>query len=309
MEGAWRKTSTETACCRIELLDTEWLERERESVRLFRDQARRLGIDLGWHYLLDLAWITHHLGDPANKTILDAGAGTGVLQWWLADQGAVVISADRLDRRQMSPRFRQIYRMEGMVANDLRPLMAIASDRLHDRTLGLGRRFAGAARAFGGALLETTWPKRGGVVVVYRTDLDGLHQLADGSVDAVVSVSALEHNEPDRIGATVDELWRVLRPGGIMLVTVSAAKASDWFHEPSAGWCFTEPSLRKHFRLPEECPSNFRIYDQSFARLVASDDLRRWLSPFYSRSGDNGMPWGIWDPKYHPVGVLRIKED
>ena len=27
------------------------------------------------------------------------------------------------------------------------------------------------------------------------------------------------------------------------------------------------------------------------------------LADFYFRSGDNGMPWGNWDPQYMPVGV------
>ena len=31
------------------------------------------------------------------------------------------------------------------------------------------------------------------------------------------------------------------------------------------------------------------------------------LAAFYARSGDNGMPWGKWDPQYQPVGVCKVK--
>ena len=36
-------------------------------------------------------------------------------------------------------------------------------------------------------------------------------------------------------------------------------------------------------------------------------ELRDNLASFYFRSGDNGMPWGKWDPQYQPVGVCKVK--
>ena len=38
-------------------------------------------------------------------------------------------------------------------------------------------------------------------------------------------------------------------------------------------------------------------------RSVVRDNLAR----FYFQSGDNGMPWGKWDPQYQSVGVRKIK--
>lgn len=292
---------------RIELLGVDWLAEEGAAVETFRSLARRLGIDLGWHYPIDLAWIARHLGNPAGLTILDAGAGTGVLQWWLADRGAVVISADRQDRGDISPRFRARYHVEGMDSGSLVPLLTVAHNRLRDVRRGLIYRASGWSRAVGGHLLERIRSKSRGTVVIYHSDLKHLDRLSDESVDAVVSLSALEHNKPNDLGSIVDELWRVLRPGGRMLLTVSAALGADWYHVPSSGWCFGERSLRRYFRFPRQSASSFASYEALLGGLRSSRDLRAWLSPLYYRSGDNGMPWGVWDPKYLPVGIRKVK--
>ena len=51
----------------------------------------------GWHYKLDIIWILNELkksGIHPGSTILDAGAGQGVLQYLLAAKGYKVISFD-----------------------------------------------------------------------------------------------------------------------------------------------------------------------------------------------------------------------
>jgi hypothetical protein len=42
-------------------------------------------------------------------------------------------------------------------------------------------------------------------------------------------------------------------------------------------------------------------------KLRACTELRENLASFYFRSGENGMPWGKWDPQYQSVGVLKVK--
>ena len=59
------------------------------------------------------------------------------------------------------------------------------------------------------------------------------------------------------------------------------------------------------FRL--ETPSNYDKYDEFFAALEDCAELRDNLASFYYKSPDNGMPWGIWNPKYQPVGVCKRK--
>ncbi len=131
--------------------------------------------------------------------------------------------------------------------------------------------------------------------------------IADNTVDTVVAVSSLEHNTPDGLSAVVSELMRVLKPGGLLLATLGATRDRDWFHEPSQGWCYTEASLRSLFRLPPGAPSNYAQYDDLFSDLRNCDELRLNLADFYFRSGNNGMPWGKWDPQYQSVGVCKRK--
>jgi SAM-dependent methyltransferase len=144
-------------------------------------------------------------------------------------------------------------------------------------------------------------------VIIYNQDLLNLVDIPENSLDAVVAVSALEHNDPDSLVMVVNELLRVLKPGGVLLATLCAAPDRDWFHKPSAGWCYTEDSLRRIFNLPDEVLSNYAEYARLFQELWDCAELRDNLARFYSRSGDNGMPWGKWDPQYQPVGVCKVK--
>jgi len=131
--------------------------------------------------------------------------------------------------------------------------------------------------------------------------------ILDASLDAVVSVSALEHNRPDDLRGIVKDLMRVIKPGGKLVATLGAAKGQDWFHEPSKGWCYTEGTVRDIFELSNVCPSNYNRYDELFAALKNCAELRGNLADFYFKSGNNGMPWGIWKPQCQPVGVVKVK--
>lgn len=67
-------------------------------------------------------------------------------------------------------------------------------------------------------LCNTDLLQANGLSLPYRT----------GSVDAVISVAVLHHlSTPERRQAFVDEMARILRPGGRAFVTVWAAGASD----------------------------------------------------------------------------------
>ncbi len=274
---------------KIEILSVELLNRDRDRVEALKRLARSLGLDFGWHYLLDLSWILENLGPAHGGRVLDAGAGTGLLQWFLAQEGAEVFSVDRGDRRDLPLRFRRRFRVVGLRPQDLAPA----------RIPGITRRRDLAA------LFD---PRRApGRVVFYHQDLKTLADIPDASLDAVAAVSALEHNDPQDLPRVVEELMRVLKPGGRLVATLCAARDEDWYHTPSAGWCYTGESLRQLFGLPAGTPDNYEQYDRLFAALKDCAELRDNLAQFYSRSGNNGMPWGKWDPQYQPVGVLKIK--
>lgn len=289
----------------IEILSVELLDQHRTLVEELRRQARPLGIEFGWHYLLDLTWIISRLGPVEGKQLIDAGAGTGMLQWYLAHEGAEVISVDRMSRAALSLNFRGRFRVQGWREGDLLPAHRAALQNLGGKSLSHTIKSA-LVQAQGLLRLVLASPK-GGRVLIYNQDLGNLVDIRDETMDAVVAVSALEHNTPQGLSGVVRELMRVLKPGGVLLATLCAARDQDVWHAPSSGWCYTDASLRQLFDLPADLPSNYHRFDELFASLRNCAELRDNLAGFYYQSGDNGMPWGKWDPQYQPVGVCKIK--
>jgi SAM-dependent methyltransferase len=283
----------------IEILPVSLLDEHRHIVDDLYNTARALRLDFGWHYLLDLTWIISHLAPISpRERILDAGAGVGVLQWYLAGLGTEVLSVDRLDRQNLPLRFRGRFYIKGLRQDDLRPVSHV----LFNGNSRIKPRLSDLIHGIFGYIQRTP-----GSITLYHQDLKMLRDIPDDSQDAVVSVSALEHNSPEGLKDVVAELMRVLKPGGKLLATLCAGEHEDWFHEPSKGWCYTADSLRTLFDLPSDIPDNYDQYQALMNDLRDCVELRNGLARFYFQSGNNGMPWGKWDPQYQPVGVCKIK--
>ena len=117
---------------KIEILATDLLELHEERRREFETLSRELGIALGWHYLLDLIWASvevESLLRPGAR-VLDAGAGVGLMQWWLAGRGVEVISLDRAERLP-SRRLRARYDIRPFDGNALPSVRRAAVARTH----------------------------------------------------------------------------------------------------------------------------------------------------------------------------------
>jgi SAM-dependent methyltransferase len=256
--------------------------------------------------LLDLTWIAENLGPISGKRILDAGAGMGLMQWYLIEQGAAeVVSADRGSRANLPLTMRSRYDVRGLRPSDLgSPMQVLKGNVAHASGAG---KLISALRGVAGLTL-TALPKRfPGHVLVYNQDLTSMPEIEDNSLDAVVAVSALEHNTPEGLQKVVAEIMRKIKPGGKLLATLCAGQGKDWFHEASQGWCYTDTTLRRLFDLPKDTPSNYDRHDELFTSLRNCAELRDSLAKIYFQSGDNGMPWGKWNPQYQPVGVCKIK--
>ena len=290
----------------VEILSTQLLDENRELVDKIKVLSWATRVELGWHYLLDLTWIIRNLPPIQGSHILDAGAGMGLLQWYMIEQGAAtVISADRSSRVDLPLGMRARYRVCGLRPGDLGPSWRVLTGNV-GRASGAGRLVSGlrGLAALGLIALPKAYP---GQVLIYNQDLGSMPDIPDGSLDAVVAVSALEHNTPQGLEAVVAELLRKLKPGGRLLATLCAGRDQDWFHQASQGWCYTDTSLRRIFGLNAEAPSNYDRYEALMTSLRGCAELRDSLAGLYFQSGDNGMPWGKWDPQYQPVGVCKVK--
>jgi hypothetical protein len=316
---------------KIEVLSTDLLELHADRRREFETLSRELGIALGWHYLLDLIWtsveIEPLLGPDAR--VLDAGAGIGLMQWWLAGRGVEVISLDR-EARLPSARLRARYDIRPLDGEALPSVRRAAIGRIQRASRRRSADSGGSGRDASTGPTERTKrssaalrllresardlavgdPPRptGGATVWFGTADLRQPPAEPESVDAVVSISALEHNDIAALAGITDGLFAAVRPGGALLATVASARDSDWFHEPSYGWCMTEATLRSAFHVDRGAPSNYERWDELFEKLRGSQALRDGLADFYFASGANGMPWGRWDPQYQSVGVARWKD-
>lgn len=293
---------------RIEILSVELLNIHRPLVEELKQLAKKLDLEFGWHYLLDLTWMISLLGEVDGKKIMDAGAGTGVLQWYLADKGATVYSVDRGSRANLPWRFRRWVRVRGLRAGDLTPPVP-ALLHVFNTPGSLKTRLRSAHQMVQGCwrAAPTRKNKSQGMVLILNQDLRQLKDIETASLDAVVALSALEHNPPQELPCVIQELMRVLKPGGFLLATLGAKRDQDWFHEPSQGWCYSEKTIRTAFDLPSHVPSNYDQYDVLFEQLRHCNELKENLARFYFRSANNGMPWGVWDPQYQSVGVIKVK--
>ena len=287
---------------KIEILQVGLLDQYQDLVKDLKFLARELRLEFGWHYLLDLTWILSQLELTSGMSVLDAGAGTGMMQWFLGDRGVEVLSVDRESRAYLPLRFRRRFRVVGKRPDDLHSTVDVLKH--HAGKKGLLKSVIGNIREY--TSYQPTKEKPGSVII-YNQDLAQLVDVPDDSQDAVVAVSSLEHNTPEALPSVIKELMRVIKPGGQLLATLCASREKDWFHEPSKGWCYSEISLRNLFDLSSEVPSNYDRYEEIFSEMRSCQELSENLALFYYRSGDNGMPWGIWDPQYQPVGICKVK--
>ncbi|MBA7642860.1 hypothetical protein ES703_50569 [subsurface metagenome] len=75
---------------RIEILPVSLLDSQHTTVEEIRWISKALDRGLGWHYLLDLSWAAQVLQPKPGQHMMDAGAGTGIMQWWLAAIGYAI---------------------------------------------------------------------------------------------------------------------------------------------------------------------------------------------------------------------------
>lgn len=250
-----------------------------------------IGIGLGWHYLLDLIWTLEKLRPFGQRLrILDAGGSLGLLQFILASQGHAVVSVDAF------------YRDVPKQCDNIIPV------RLSGSSSSLETDYV--KRVPENYRTEATLPPRsevgGGGIEFHCADLGYMPSVKTNEFDAVVSISALEHNSRESLVPILKEIRRVAKPDAPLVFTLSTSINGIAFHEPSHSYCYDEEELKEIYGLSQHTLSNFSQKEEYQEMLTASKFCKKYLSSFYFQNDKSGMPNGVWIPQYLPFGLFCI---
>lgn len=271
--------------------------------------------ELGWHYITDIVWMYQRFkGWDRNFRILDAGGGGGPIQFLLAEMGFNVTNVD-LHLPPVPASYRHRYRTTRSLLASFVPtkyndfLENFPAIRLRNRLIEWIRRtsFFQNLKANRYARLHDKWRANSGLAVKTGEihwvvgNLCNMPEIANGTFDAVVSLSAWEHIPIALLNSALKEIRRVLKPEARWAVTTSATETADTkYHEPSLSQCFSEEDLKQFFGAsPASSETSLAI----LKKYQNCTYLQQHLAAFYKNSGKNGMPWGKWDPQYIPVGL------
>jgi ubiquinone/menaquinone biosynthesis C-methylase UbiE len=301
---------------KIELIPHSILDERHQLVLFVKNTAKELNLQFGWHYILDIVWILDQIerqSIPKGSVILDAGAGNGIVQFCLSRLGYKIISVD-FGPRNPGYNITKYFKIDNLMNNNTGfdhkylnhkknsfstspNLTKIMYDFIKKGILSLL------------PILQDFFSQRPRPeITYYKADLQNMELIVSDSIDAVISVSVIEHNSEAEVVKIMKELKRILKKNAPMFITTSASGREDWFHQPSHGWAYSESTIREIFLSSDsKYQSNYGLYDEMMEQLVKSQELKYSLSPMYFKSGDNGMPWGKWDPQYYPVGIVNSK--
>ena len=283
----------------------------------------------GWHYDLDIIWTIKQLkinNILPGSTILDAGAGYGMTQFILASRGYNIISLD-FTTRTFPKEASGIFDIE-IIDSDLGDYK---SEYMEYMTYGKStNEFAHFLESAPKALLHPVKVvrylnrvyRKFQSAMVNRSEKNQKHEgygkikflrgtfnnipLENKSVDALISVSAFEHNKYADMPDSVNEFNRILKDGGMMFITTSAARSKDWYQEASKGWCFTKGSLSSWFNIPEE--NNPFDYNTEYEKIRNSNLLASRLADYYKSETNMTVPQGdLKNIEYIPIGIRKNK--
>ena len=313
---------------KIELLDISLLDDEIK-LKEIDHWLKVLNWPNGWHYDLDIIWTLKNLerlNIAPGATVIDAGGGLGVTQFVLAARGYNVISLDFGERKK--PKYAKgIFNIEcidrdlGDYKHEYMEFMRFDQRPAEQASIPIISKIKAYIKQPSKIIYRI------GSSVRQRYNPHYLHELRcehvdygkitflrgtfndmpieDNKADALISISAFEHNTFEDMAGSVIEFNRVIKPGAHMMVTTSAAREKDWYHEPSKGWNFTQQTLSKWFGVTDNISFD---YEPTFKRIKDSTKLQKRISPYYRYSTKSGLPYAkLEDAKYCPVGIIRVK--
>jgi SAM-dependent methyltransferase len=298
-----------------EFLDTE----DFRQVEKFLNATGRT--EIGWHYIIDLTWIFSISKKwPAGASVLDAGGGSGPAQFLLAEMGFNLTNIDLAVESippKIANRYRCTYRelpsFKKTTYTDHLKQIRKADITTHLKNRAKKLKLARYLQRTHYEYRHNSWKKGTrfsticpGNIEYVRGNLHSIPEIEDDTFDAVISLSALEHIPSAQLSSAIAEIKRTCKKRADWAITTSgAAQNGTWYHEPSCGFCYSVKDLQVLF------DADFLDEDGGPEMLVkyqSCDYLKHHLADFYKHIDRGGMPRGIWDPKYIPVGIYGTQE-
>lgn len=306
----------------IKILDPDIVYRRKDLIKFLDYWKHILDIQMGWHYDIDLVWILERIEDlglPKGATIIDAGAGNGLIQFLLAAKGYNVLSVD-FSERVIPKEAQRVFKIEKVSSKDIKShryqrFISHKRSNFWDKfkKVNLFRplwTLKKIKKSLTHSLNPDYWKEvrkkdsNYGTITYMQADFTNMHKIATDSIDALVSVSAIEHNTFENIPKALREFERVLKPKASLIVTTSASKDKEHYLDYCQGWCFTSEKLREFFQM-DKAEDNYDDYDKIMKKLVENKFIYKRIPDLYFESGDNGLPWGKYPPAYQPVGIVK----
>jgi len=292
----------------IILLSPDLLE-DRSKLKEIDHWLRVMNRPQGWHYDMDIIWILNALeeqGVVRGSTILDAGAGMGITQFILAARGYDVISLDFSPRTfpkrsegifkvELGPQNRLEYKHDYMefinYGNKSFNQENVVETRFFKRSLNalsrgtgyiysrLHSRLAKFCNQVYNYFEKARDHSEFGKIKFIRAPFHKI-PIEDETVDALVSVSAIEHADPELWMKSMLEMQRVVKKGHPLLITTSASnRGEDWFHEKTQGWCFSKKTLQKLLGNRKSISFDIQSIEK---KILKSKIWRKRIDAYYS---------------------------
>ena len=129
----------------------------------------------------------------------------------------------------------------------------------------------------------------------------------DNFFDSVISISVIEHIENDGDTAAIKEIWRVLKPGGILIFTVPVKKTYEIeYRERDEYNLNQDKKAEKYFfqriydnqKIEERLLSSISNYEIISKKIFGSTDIK-----FYGEYKKRWMKYSYWETVKDPYYI------
>jgi ubiquinone/menaquinone biosynthesis C-methylase UbiE len=317
----------------IKLLSVKYLQ-DKTKLREIDYWLKVMGRAQGWHYDMDIVWILSELekaGIKKGATILDAGGGLGITQFILAARGYNVISLD-FSKRKIPILAHGIFDIKIEDQEDLDyDHDYMGSVDYKESNNSLVNKSNSILKSLNNFLFNKTFVQKTSIINNFFDSRETLKlnniekeknnsnygsitflrasfhdiPMSNGSVDALVSVSAIEHADKKLMLKNHNEMVRVVKKGGPLLISTSASNSKDdTFDEKTLGWCFSLNSLKK---LQNNLNIDFEYNIVENEILSSKKWLKRLDRYYYSDPESIFYNKKMQSLPYAPVGIKIIK--